>query len=502
MAVINTNLVCDLQKAVKVEYIDGVLFSQDNQANKINVTVLDGGEPATLSGTVSANIIRSDGGTVAATGGSITGNVASITLPAAAYAVPGVVSIVVKLTASGVITTIAAIVGNMYRSSTDTAIDPGTVIPSIQTLISQINAAVASIPADYSSLWTKLAPAFSTDASYVAGQYVTYNSGLYRFNTTHTGGWSSSDVTAVNLGGEITDLKSAITNLGNRAYIIDGTFYQDWELGTRYIGDSEEKWANANYRITTKRGTYINFKAGDVVVLKSLIDYQFLVGVSTDNGSTWSGGSNRYIPLTIESNSIGFITITKPSGTAFTSDEIKNVIANNIFILRKNTNVVGSNEQTIDAITMAMASFNNSKIEAVKSGMFYNWITANTTVLNTSDSFSGFVPALKGDNFAIRANVSISYPALYSGIGISIYEYNSSGTTLKKTDITNLSDVILYTVTSDSTSKIKVSGYLTAESGSITTGYGEIFDYKVSIAKQTPSDMEAFLTEANESWEV
>lgn len=158
MAVINTNLVCDLQKAVKVEYIDGVLFSQDNQANKINVTVLDGGEPATISGTVSANIIRSDGGTVAATGGSITGNVASITLPAAAYAVPGVVSIVVKLTVSGVITTIAAVVANMYRASTDTAIDPGTVMPSIQTLISQINAAVASIPADYSSLWTKLAP--------------------------------------------------------------------------------------------------------------------------------------------------------------------------------------------------------------------------------------------------------------------------------------------------------------------------------------------------------
>lgn len=210
MAVVNINLTCELQEAVKVQYIDGVLFSQDNQANKINVTVLDGGQPATLSGTVSANIVRSDGGTVAATGGSITGNVASITLPSAAYAIPGVVSIVVKMTTSGVITTIAAIVGNMYRSSTDTAIDPGTIIPSIQTLISQINAAVASIPADYSSLWTKLAPAFSTDASYVAGQYVTYNSGLYRFNTTHTGDWSSSDVTAVNLGGEISDLKSAI----------------------------------------------------------------------------------------------------------------------------------------------------------------------------------------------------------------------------------------------------------------------------------------------------
>ena len=212
MAVIKTHLLCELNEAVKVQYLDGVLFSQDNQANQIVITVLDNGQPATLSGSVSANIIRSDGGTVAATGGTISGNVVSITLPAAAYAVPGVVSVAVKVTASGVVTTIAAFVATMYRSSTDTAVDPGTIIPSIQTLIAQINAAVASIPADYSALWTKLAPAFSDSASYVAGQYVTYNSGLYRFNKTHTGSWSSSDVTAVNLGGEISALKSAVEN--------------------------------------------------------------------------------------------------------------------------------------------------------------------------------------------------------------------------------------------------------------------------------------------------
>ena len=236
MAVIKTHLLCELHEAVKVQYLDGVLFSQDNQANEIVITVLDNGQPATLSGTVSANIIRSDGGTVAATGGSISGNVVSITLPAEAYYVPGVVSVAVKITASGVVTTIAAFVATMYRSSTDTAVDPGTIIPSIQTLINQINTAVASIPADYSSLWTKLAPAFSTDASYVTGQYVTYNSGLYRFNTTHSGAWSSSDVTAVNLGGEISDLKSAFVNVEDNLadLIVPIVTADDWELGGIY----------------------------------------------------------------------------------------------------------------------------------------------------------------------------------------------------------------------------------------------------------------------------
>lgn len=210
MAVITTSLVCDLQEVVKVTYLSGNLFSQDNQANVINVTVLDGGQPATISGTVTASIIRQDGGTVAATGGTITDNVVSITLPAAAYTVPGVVSIAVKLTTSGVITTLAAVVVTVYQSSTDTVVDPGTIIPSVQALISQIDAAVASIPADYSALWATIAPAFSTSATYSAGQYVTYNGGLYRFNTIHTGAWVAGDVTAVNIGGELTALKSAL----------------------------------------------------------------------------------------------------------------------------------------------------------------------------------------------------------------------------------------------------------------------------------------------------
>ena len=232
MAVIQTNLTCELQEPVKVRYLDGNLFSQDNQANQINVAVVDGGEPATISGTVTADVIRSDGGTVAVSGGTISGNVASISLPSAAYAVPGVVSIVMKLTTSGVITTIAAIVANVYKSSTETAIDPGTIIPSVTALISAIETAVASIPADYSSLWTSLAPAFSSSTAYVAGQYVTYNGGLYRFNTAHTGSWASGDVSAVNIGGELSSLKSAF-NYSDDIRI--GTFsrrYENFEQGT------------------------------------------------------------------------------------------------------------------------------------------------------------------------------------------------------------------------------------------------------------------------------
>ena len=243
MAVIKTNLVCDLQSPVKVQYLDGVLFSQDNQANQINVAVYDNGEPAVISGTVTANVIRSDGGTVAVSGGSLSGNVASIALPSAAYYIPGVISVIIKITDSSVITTIAAIVANVYRSSTDSAVDPGTIIPSVQTLISSIETAVASIPADYSSLWTCLAPAFSSSASYTAGQYVTYDGGLYRFTATHSGSWSAGDVAAVNIGGEIAGIRKDLSMSDEKAMsFIAEKFgpreYVDWQDGAIKTSDS------------------------------------------------------------------------------------------------------------------------------------------------------------------------------------------------------------------------------------------------------------------------
>ena len=75
MAQIETWVKQDLTKAVTVQYFNGNFFSQDNQANVIKVSVYNGGNPATISGTVTANIIRPDGSTVTATGGTITSTV-------------------------------------------------------------------------------------------------------------------------------------------------------------------------------------------------------------------------------------------------------------------------------------------------------------------------------------------------------------------------------------------------------------------------------------------
>ena len=204
MARLETWLKQDLKRPLKVQYLGGNLFSQDNQANLIGVEVFDEGVAATLGGSVSASVIRADGGTVAVPSGTVSGNKATVVLPQAAYAVPGQVSIVLKLTQSGVVTTLAALVAIVYKSSTDTVIDPGTILPSVETLIAQINTAVASIPADYSNLWATIAPVFDDNTAYAAGRYVTYNGHLYKYTADHAAGsFVTTDCTQVDVASEL-----------------------------------------------------------------------------------------------------------------------------------------------------------------------------------------------------------------------------------------------------------------------------------------------------------
>ena len=147
----------DIRKPVKVQYLDGNIFSQDNNGNTIGVSVYNNGQGLPMTGSVSGSIIRSDGVTVSV-GGTLNNNKASIVLPQAAYVVPGLISIVIKLTNGTEITTLCAVVANVYRTSTDSIVDPGTIIPSIDALIAEIEIAVASIPADYSTLNEIAAP--------------------------------------------------------------------------------------------------------------------------------------------------------------------------------------------------------------------------------------------------------------------------------------------------------------------------------------------------------
>lgn len=141
----------DMMNAVKVQYLDGNFFSQDSSGNIVGVHITKGGSDYDSGGTISASVIRADGATVAVSG-TLSGSNATVVLPQSAFAIPGLLSIVIKLTKSDQTTTVGALVANVYQSSTSTAVDPGTIITSIDDLIAEIDAAVDTIPLDYSTL--------------------------------------------------------------------------------------------------------------------------------------------------------------------------------------------------------------------------------------------------------------------------------------------------------------------------------------------------------------
>ena len=256
MATIVTNLTCELTGAVQVKVLQGNLFSADNAGNTINVFVTNHGQPATLGGTISANVIRGDGTTVAVSG-AIDGNRAYIILPQACYAVPGVIQIIIKNTESSTVTTIAAVVANVYESTTDTVVDPGTIIPSVASLVEAIEDAVAEIPAGYNACF---APAYSTSSTYALGQYVTYSGYLYRCTTaiTSSESWTAAHWTQVALANDVSALKSAFDDTNNtiKNYLVESNLLH--KESSLVVGDTGQTYQQKDFYTIEK-----NFVAGE-----------------------------------------------------------------------------------------------------------------------------------------------------------------------------------------------------------------------------------------------
>lgn len=252
MAMIETWFNQDLREPVHVQYLDGNVFSQDNLGNLIGVHVFDDGEPAVLSGSVAGNVIRSDGGTVPVTG-MLSGNDCYIILPAAAYSTPGPISIIIKLTGGGSTVTLCAVVANVYQASTDTPIDPGTIIPDVNSLIAAIDAAIASIPPDYDAL--------VKDVNAINDEI---NGKVFNFGVTSVSGWIEQIISSsmalkkgdyVTIEAEFSPAVSSSTYL----YLKDGdtqlTYSQCNGLSAKTI--TYKLTADApNFRITTNSESY------------------------------------------------------------------------------------------------------------------------------------------------------------------------------------------------------------------------------------------------------
>ena len=111
-----------------------LLMQGDNQANVIELTLMDGATPASLSGyTATVYLQRADGVRVRCPG-SVSGNVATVPLQAECYSVPGQYAAIMKLSGPNELRTVLRLAGYVESDGQGVIIDPSGSIPSYEDL--------------------------------------------------------------------------------------------------------------------------------------------------------------------------------------------------------------------------------------------------------------------------------------------------------------------------------------------------------------------------------
>ena len=198
----------DLDAVQKVDQLEGPLYQLEESGHTFEITCMSGGTAAAVSGTVSGRFLRADGVTQLISG-TLSGNVVSITLTQNCYNVPGRFGLVVYVTGSDVSTAIYCAVGSVYRSTSDTVVDSGDIIPTpeqLQAMIEACGAATTAATAASAFVPNVVAPAYSDSATYTVGDYVTKDNYLYRCisDISTAENWTASHWTlAVTTGKEI-----------------------------------------------------------------------------------------------------------------------------------------------------------------------------------------------------------------------------------------------------------------------------------------------------------
>lgn len=309
-------------RMVQIEDLKGMTFQTESGGHTFQISgVDDAGNTVALSGSVAGVFLRPDNTDVAISG-SASGGVVSLTLPANCYDVPGRFALTIFVTENSQKTAIYAAIGTVSRTSSGT-VAPGTTA-DVTDLINQINAAVATIPASYSSLMADIAPTYSTSALYGVGQYVYYNGDLYRCTTaiTTAESWTAAHWTAAVLGNDVSDLKSALrgadgAEIGrlfipcNDGEVKSGSNYLYKKLGNCMLMNgfsatgAQRFCIYGDFAYVGKKPSYANVPEWyhtpcDKIIIGHTyyFDYKFVSGTLDKNGNT----SNIYYRLAKSDN--------------------------------------------------------------------------------------------------------------------------------------------------------------------------------------------------------
>ena len=137
MQPITLEYTADILAGIAVTAMPSLFAQGDKLAHTLRIQVKADGQAVALAGwAVTANMIRQDQTTVTITG-KVVGNAAEVTLEAACYGQSGGFTLSVALSKDGQLITIFCGRGDVMRTRTDSLVDPGHVIPSIDEIIAQ-----------------------------------------------------------------------------------------------------------------------------------------------------------------------------------------------------------------------------------------------------------------------------------------------------------------------------------------------------------------------------
>lgn len=120
--------------------IGKVLATGDDRANRFGASVFKRGTAVSLDGAKVTGYFMPPVGETLLLDGSASGNTAYVDLHAACYAQEGRFSLAVKVTSSGVTTTLCVFDGWIITTATDDVRDPGGIVPSLDDILEKIAA--------------------------------------------------------------------------------------------------------------------------------------------------------------------------------------------------------------------------------------------------------------------------------------------------------------------------------------------------------------------------
>ena len=310
-------------RMVNIEDLRGMAFQAEDGGHTFEISGINGAEEAVeLSGTVAGVFMRPDGTDVALTGTASDG-VVSVTLSEACYAVAGRFGLTIFVTADSKKTCVYACIGTVAQTSYGTV--AGDTPQDVVALINAINAAIASIPADYTDLMSAVAQTYSDNALYAKYSYAWYDGMLYRCKTdiTTAESWTAAHWVEASLGNDLSAL--GVEQVTEELFETT-----DWVVG--YLGTAKVMNATSNGDMRTSKAAAVH--AGDTITVTIAIPlseqyaYLYYAYVNGVNDLTYVsqryGGSSkynsadssyRYYSLTIDVIADGYIVFSyRPHG--------------------------------------------------------------------------------------------------------------------------------------------------------------------------------------------